>query len=100
MNTNDWALPSLWNRSEFTKWASTCSGSPNTAWADVVTPYQSHSAFLDTYNPASATTCEGVTRNAGAQETSSSEGAAPRQTMAAGAALAAAAGVYAAAVAV
>ncbi|KAK8076895.1 hypothetical protein PG996_003065 [Apiospora saccharicola] len=94
------------HRTDFTEWASTCTGSwatthPNNGFADVVTPYQSHSAFLDTYDPASATTCAGVTRTAGAQETSSSEGAAPRQTMAAGAAaLAAAAGAYAAAVAI
>ncbi|KAK8022597.1 NAD(P)-binding protein [Apiospora rasikravindrae] len=53
-----------------------------------------HSAFLDTYNPALFTTCEGVTRGPPANTalSTSSEGPAPRQTMAAGAALAAAGG--------
>ncbi|KAK8133571.1 hypothetical protein PG984_005583 [Apiospora sp. TS-2023a] len=87
------------HRTAFSEWASSCTGTfpgpPNTDYGAVVTPYLTHSAFLDTYNPASATTCKGVTI-----ETSSSEGAAPRQTMAAGAVLAAAAGVYAAAVAI
>ncbi|KAK8087334.1 hypothetical protein PG994_002308 [Apiospora phragmitis] len=53
-------------RTDFSKWASTCTGTfPTTAGpgdGPVVTPYQSHSAFLDTYVPGSATTCEGVTR--------------------------------------
>ncbi|KAK7947906.1 uncharacterized protein PG986_008792 [Apiospora aurea] len=89
-------------RTDFSKWASTCTGTfPTTAGpgdGPAVTPYRSHSAFLDSYDPASGTTCEGVTRGPGdtrsgeaAQETSSSEGAAPRQTMTAGAVLAAAA---------
>ncbi|KAK8128812.1 hypothetical protein PG984_009920 [Apiospora sp. TS-2023a] len=97
-------------RTDFSKWASTCHGHfPTTdgpGWGDAVTPYQSQSAFLDTYDPAKATTCEGVTRGppastTGAQETSTSEGAAPRRTMAAGGdvmvAVAAGAVLYAAA---
>ncbi|KAK6825564.1 hypothetical protein PG995_014853 [Apiospora arundinis] len=77
------------DRSDFSKWASTCKGAfpTNNFDREVVTPYMTHSAFLDTYNPASATTCAGVTRGAapstsatsgaGAQETSTSEGGHP-----------------------
>ncbi|KAK8133562.1 hypothetical protein PG984_005574 [Apiospora sp. TS-2023a] len=85
-------------RTAFSKWASTCTGTFATTAGPgngpFVTPYMEHSAFLDTYDPASFTSCKGVTRGPPANTaiTTSSEGAAPRQTMAAGAALAAAAG--------
>ncbi|KAK8062315.1 hypothetical protein PG997_014412 [Apiospora hydei] len=63
-------------RTDFSKWASTCHGHfPTTdgpGWGDAVTPYQSHSAFLDTYDPAKATTCEGITRGPPASTTAES----------------------------